>query len=214
MPEGGACLRRVQGGSHRFAPLIAIELGGEGIRAFNLDPGYVDTERQQANAEALGLVGHYVGAPPSAPAAAIAWLADHGEEMENGQTVKALKLVLDRGLHPDWRQPPLRHLTAGQPTDELGRRDEATRAVRSPGTNRPLSVSRVRELTTWQCTIRASPSTSVRGVSVPPIRHPIRGRAGSSRRRSAGPRRACRRRWWAGSGAAGSPPPPRGDGDR
>jgi NAD(P)-dependent dehydrogenase (short-subunit alcohol dehydrogenase family) len=90
---------------HRFAPLIGIELGDEGIRAFNVDPGYVDTERQQANAEALGLVGHYVGAPPSAPAAAIAWLADNSDEMENGQTVKALKLVLSRGLHPDWRQP-------------------------------------------------------------------------------------------------------------
>ena len=88
---------------HRFAPLMAVELGAEGIRAFNLDPGYVDTERQQANAEALGLVGHYVGAPPSAPAAAIAWVADHADEMENGQTVKALKLVLSRGLHPDWR---------------------------------------------------------------------------------------------------------------
>jgi NAD(P)-dependent dehydrogenase (short-subunit alcohol dehydrogenase family) len=85
---------------------MAIELGTEGIRAFNLDPGYVDTERQQANAEALGLVGHYVGAPPSAPAAAIAWVADHGDEMENGQTVKALKLVLSRGLHPDWREQP------------------------------------------------------------------------------------------------------------
>jgi NAD(P)-dependent dehydrogenase (short-subunit alcohol dehydrogenase family) len=90
---------------HRFAPLIAVELGAEGIRAFNLDPGYVDTERQQANAEALGLVGHYVGAPPSAPAAAIAWVADHADEMENGQTVMALKLVLTRGLHPDWREP-------------------------------------------------------------------------------------------------------------
>ncbi len=88
---------------HRFAPLMAVELGAEGIRAFNLDPGYVDTERQQANAEALGLVGHYVGAPPSAPAAAIAWVADHADQMENGQTVKALKLVLSRGLHPDWR---------------------------------------------------------------------------------------------------------------
>jgi NAD(P)-dependent dehydrogenase (short-subunit alcohol dehydrogenase family) len=90
---------------HRFAPSIAVELGAEGIRAFNLDPGYVDTERQLANAEALGLVGRYVGAPPSAPAAAIAWVADHADEMENGQTVKALKLVLTRGLHPDWRAP-------------------------------------------------------------------------------------------------------------
>ncbi len=42
---------------HRFAPLLAIELGAEGIRAYNIDPGYVETERQRVNAEALGLEG-------------------------------------------------------------------------------------------------------------------------------------------------------------
>ncbi len=88
---------------HRFAPLMAIELGGRGIRAFNVDPGYVETERQQVNAAALGLAGRYAGAPPSAPAATIAWLADHPEETENGSTVRALKVALERGLHPDWR---------------------------------------------------------------------------------------------------------------
>jgi NAD(P)-dependent dehydrogenase (short-subunit alcohol dehydrogenase family) len=90
---------------HRFAPLLAVELGERGIRAFNLDPGYVDTERQQLNAEALGLVGHYSGAPPSAPAAAIAWLAGHPDDVDNGATVRGLKLVLTQGLHPDWRPP-------------------------------------------------------------------------------------------------------------
>jgi len=91
---------------HRFAPLLAVELGERGIRAYNLDPGYVDTERQLRNAEALGLVGHYRGAPPSAPAAVIAWLPDHPGEVENGQTVRALKVALDLGLHPDWRVAP------------------------------------------------------------------------------------------------------------
>jgi len=91
--------------AHRIAPLLAVELGERGIRAYNLDPGYVDTERQMRNAEALGLVGHYRGAPPSAPAAVIAWLPDHPDEVENGQTVRALKLALDLELHPDWRRP-------------------------------------------------------------------------------------------------------------
>ena len=90
---------------HRFAPLLAVELGAEGIRAYNIDPGYVETERQQANAEALGLLGRYAGAPPSVPAAAIAWLVDHPEAVENGATVRALKLALERDLHPDWREP-------------------------------------------------------------------------------------------------------------
>jgi NAD(P)-dependent dehydrogenase (short-subunit alcohol dehydrogenase family) len=92
-----------KGAFHRFAPLLAVELGTRGIRAFNLDPGYVETERQLVNAAALGLVGHYAGAPPTVPAAAIAWLAEHPDEVENGQTVRALKLALTHGLHPDWR---------------------------------------------------------------------------------------------------------------
>ncbi len=90
---------------HRFAPLLAVEFGDRGIRAYNIDPGYVDTERQLLNADALGLVGHYSGAPPSAPASTIAWLVDHPEAVENGQTVKALKIALAHGLHPDWRRP-------------------------------------------------------------------------------------------------------------
>jgi NAD(P)-dependent dehydrogenase (short-subunit alcohol dehydrogenase family) len=89
--------------SHRFAPLVAVELGDRGIRAYNLDPGYVETERQLVNAAALGLVGHYAGAPPTVPAAAIVWIADHPEALENGQTVRGLKLALVEGLHPDWR---------------------------------------------------------------------------------------------------------------
>jgi NAD(P)-dependent dehydrogenase (short-subunit alcohol dehydrogenase family) len=88
---------------HRFAPLLAVEFGERGVRAYNVDPGYVETERQQVNAEALGLVGHYTGAPPSVPAAAIVWLAAHPDEVENGQTVRAQKLALDHHLHPDWR---------------------------------------------------------------------------------------------------------------
>ncbi len=95
--------------AHRLAPLLAIELGDRGIRAYNVDPGYVETERQVVNAEALGLTGRYRGAPPSAPAAAIAWLAGASEAaglVANGQTVRALKLALDHHLTPDWRQPP------------------------------------------------------------------------------------------------------------
>jgi len=88
---------------HRFAPLLAVEFGERGVRAYNLDPGYVETERQKVNAAALGLVGRYTGAPPSVPAAAIVWLADHSDEVENGQTVRAQKLALTHMLHPDWR---------------------------------------------------------------------------------------------------------------
>ncbi|MBV9484569.1 MAG: hypothetical protein JO246_00770 [Frankiaceae bacterium] len=65
------------------------------------------TERMAANSKRLGLEGHYRGAPPSAPAAAVAWLATAAEARElNGRTVEGLRLALDRELHPDWREVP------------------------------------------------------------------------------------------------------------
>jgi NAD(P)-dependent dehydrogenase (short-subunit alcohol dehydrogenase family) len=90
---------------HRLAGHLAVELGDRGIVAVNVDPGHVVTERMQANAARLGLEGHYAGAPPSAPAAAVAWLATAPEAVDlNGQTVNGLKVALERNLHPDWRR--------------------------------------------------------------------------------------------------------------
>lgn len=89
---------------HRLAGHLAVELGDQGILAVNLDPGHVVTERMAANAARLGLEGRYEGAPPSAPAAAVAWLATAEAAVElNGLTVNGLKIALERGLHPDWR---------------------------------------------------------------------------------------------------------------
>ena len=96
---------------HRFAPILAVELGEEGIRVYNVDPGYVETERQVVNAAALGLEGRYPGAPPSVPAAVIAWLAtspDAAATVANGSTVVAQRVALDLGLHPDWRPGGIR----------------------------------------------------------------------------------------------------------
>jgi NAD(P)-dependent dehydrogenase (short-subunit alcohol dehydrogenase family) len=92
---------------HRFAPILAVELAGRGLRCFNLDPGYVETERQLRNAAALGLEGRYPGAPPSVPASVAVWLATHPEAAElNGQTVLAQRFARQHGTHPDWRRPP------------------------------------------------------------------------------------------------------------
>lgn len=89
---------------HRLAGHLAVEFGDDGIVAVNVDPGHVLTERMRANVDRLGLAGRYSGAPPSAPAAAVAWLATSAEAASlNGQTVSGLKLVLQKGLHPDWR---------------------------------------------------------------------------------------------------------------
>ncbi|MFI5041277.1 MAG: SDR family NAD(P)-dependent oxidoreductase, partial [Acidimicrobiales bacterium] len=93
-----------KGAFHRLAGIIAVELGSGGIRAFNVEPGFVLTERMEVNAAGHGFEGRYRGAPPSVPAAVVAWLAtDPAADALNGQTVRAQKLALEHGLHADWR---------------------------------------------------------------------------------------------------------------
>jgi NAD(P)-dependent dehydrogenase (short-subunit alcohol dehydrogenase family) len=89
---------------HKMAPILQVELADQGILAFNVDPGYVNTEKQLLNAEKNGLAGHYVGAPPSVPGQVIAWLASDPDAAElSGQLIRAQKVALERDLHPDWR---------------------------------------------------------------------------------------------------------------
>ena len=98
-----------KGALHRMAGILAVELGPRGIRAFNVEPGYVLTERMAVNQAELGFEGVYRGAPPSVPAAVVTWLAsapaDEAREL-NGTTVSAQRFALERGLHPDWRSRP------------------------------------------------------------------------------------------------------------
>jgi NAD(P)-dependent dehydrogenase (short-subunit alcohol dehydrogenase family) len=100
----GAGYAMSKGAFHRLAGILAVELGDRGIRAFNIEPGYVLTERMEVNQRALGYEDVYRGAPPSVPAAVIAWLCTAAEAASlNGQTIRAQKFALERGLHPDWR---------------------------------------------------------------------------------------------------------------
>jgi NAD(P)-dependent dehydrogenase (short-subunit alcohol dehydrogenase family) len=104
--EGGRGLTYAmsKGAFHRVAGILAVELGPRGLRAFNVDPGFVLTERMTVNQQELGLEGRYRGAPPTVPAEVVTWLATSPDaDAFNGQTVRAQKLALELGLHPDWR---------------------------------------------------------------------------------------------------------------
>jgi NAD(P)-dependent dehydrogenase (short-subunit alcohol dehydrogenase family) len=98
-----------KGAFHRMAGILAVELGPRGIRAYNVEPGYVLTERMAVNQAELGFEGVYRGAPTSVPAAVVTWLAsapaDEARKL-NGTTVSAQRFALERGLHPDWRSRP------------------------------------------------------------------------------------------------------------
>jgi NAD(P)-dependent dehydrogenase (short-subunit alcohol dehydrogenase family) len=101
----GSAYAMSKGAFHKLAAILALELGPQGLLVFNVEPGYVVTERMEVNQRALGLEGKYPGAPPSVPAAVIAWLAsDAGAAELNGQTISAQRFARDRSLHADWRR--------------------------------------------------------------------------------------------------------------
>jgi NAD(P)-dependent dehydrogenase (short-subunit alcohol dehydrogenase family) len=92
-----------KGGLQRIAGMIALELGDQGINAFNVNPGFVLTERNASKRKALG-TDRYVGAPPAAIGAVIAWLASNPEASTfNGKTIEGQRFALERNLYPDWR---------------------------------------------------------------------------------------------------------------
>jgi NAD(P)-dependent dehydrogenase (short-subunit alcohol dehydrogenase family) len=97
----GSAYAMSKGAFHRIAPNLSVEYPM--LRWFNVQPGYVVTERMEVNAKALGLEGRYPGAPPSVPAAVIAWAATSPDADElNGTTLEAQQVAKQRGLHPDW----------------------------------------------------------------------------------------------------------------
>jgi NAD(P)-dependent dehydrogenase (short-subunit alcohol dehydrogenase family) len=88
---------------HRMVGVLAVEHRDAGLCFVNVEPGFVMTEAMKLNDPDGQIEAKFRPAPPSVPAAAIAWLAEGGAAEWNGQTVFAQKLCLERGLHPDWR---------------------------------------------------------------------------------------------------------------
>ncbi len=97
----GSAYAMSKGAFHRLAGILAVEYPQ--LRFYNVEPGFVVTERMEVNAKALGLEGRYPGAPPSVPASVIAWLATSPDAPElSGQTVAAQRFAKEHQLHPDW----------------------------------------------------------------------------------------------------------------
>jgi NAD(P)-dependent dehydrogenase (short-subunit alcohol dehydrogenase family) len=84
---------------------VLAEYASRGIRAFNVEPGFVRTERNSLDAGELGFDISFA-APPEAVGAAVAWLVSssdaEADELMWGD-VSAQQLALDHGLVPDWR---------------------------------------------------------------------------------------------------------------
>ena len=92
--------------AYRIAGMLAVELGPRGIRAYNLEPGFVATERMAMDMADFGFDAS-AGIPPDVPGAVAAWLATDPEAAEpNGRTVFAPEVCADLGLLPGWAPSP------------------------------------------------------------------------------------------------------------
>jgi NAD(P)-dependent dehydrogenase (short-subunit alcohol dehydrogenase family) len=102
-PRPGLGYRIGKAAGHTLVGSILAESGEQGIRAFNVDPGFVLTERNSLDAEEFGFDPAWAG-PPAAVGAAVAWLvsSSDADELQHGD-ISAQSLALERGLYPDWR---------------------------------------------------------------------------------------------------------------
>lgn len=93
-----------KGAFHRVAGMLNVELGDRGIRCFNLQPGFVTTERMKQDMVKFGFTAQ--GAPPAVPAKVVRWLCTSPEaDALNGDTIEAQQFCEERGLLPGWEGP-------------------------------------------------------------------------------------------------------------
>jgi NAD(P)-dependent dehydrogenase (short-subunit alcohol dehydrogenase family) len=87
---------------HRLAGMLAVELGDRGIRAYNLSPGFIATERIAIDMAAFGFDASK-GAPADVVGAVAAWLVTAPEaEQRSGDWIEAQEVCRQLGLVPGW----------------------------------------------------------------------------------------------------------------
>ncbi len=91
---------------HRLVGLLHVEHRDDGIRAFNVDPGYTPTAAMRAlRGGPSDLDEHFRGAPPEVTAQVVGWLAtDPAAAAWEGKLVEAQRLCRRLELLPGW--PP------------------------------------------------------------------------------------------------------------
>ncbi len=93
-----------KGAFHRVAGFLAVEHGSDGINAFNVQPGYISTERIAQDMARFGFDD--TGQPPDVIGAVVAWLATDPEARQlNGTNVEAQFFCHERGLLAGWDGP-------------------------------------------------------------------------------------------------------------
>jgi NAD(P)-dependent dehydrogenase (short-subunit alcohol dehydrogenase family) len=90
-----------KGDLHRVAGILALELGDRGVRAYNVQPGFIATERMAQDMGSFGFDAS-AGAPPDVVGAVVAWLVADLSAVANGGSVEAQDVCRDLGLLPGW----------------------------------------------------------------------------------------------------------------
>ena len=84
------------------AGILALELRDRGIRAYNVQPGFIATERMAQDMGGFGFDSS-AGAPPDVVGAVVAWLVtDPGAAQLNGSNLEAQDVCRDLHLLAGW----------------------------------------------------------------------------------------------------------------
>jgi NAD(P)-dependent dehydrogenase (short-subunit alcohol dehydrogenase family) len=93
-----------KGAFQRIAGFLKVEHGHQGVRCFNIQPGFIATERMAQDMAKFGFDAS--GAPPAVPAKVVRWLCTDPEaEAYNGKNIEAQYFCHERGLLPGWEGP-------------------------------------------------------------------------------------------------------------
>jgi NAD(P)-dependent dehydrogenase (short-subunit alcohol dehydrogenase family) len=92
-----------KGAMQRIAGFLTAEHGADGIRAYNVQPNLIATERIAADMAEFGIVG---GAPADVMGAVVKWMLEHPDDVPaDGRTIEAQYVCHQLGLLPDWEGP-------------------------------------------------------------------------------------------------------------
>jgi NAD(P)-dependent dehydrogenase (short-subunit alcohol dehydrogenase family) len=99
-----------KGALHRIAGILSLELASNGIRTFNVQPGFIATERMAQDMGAFTFDSS-LAAPPDVVGAVVAWLVSHPEEAEqvveeDARNVEAQDLCRELALVEGWPAKP------------------------------------------------------------------------------------------------------------
>jgi NAD(P)-dependent dehydrogenase (short-subunit alcohol dehydrogenase family) len=96
-----------KGALHRVAGILNMELAGTGVRVYNVQPGFIGTERMAQDMGQFGMDASQA-APPDVVGAVVAWLVTNSEAAEehvtgvDARAIEAQPVCRELRLLPAW----------------------------------------------------------------------------------------------------------------